>query len=67
MCDLPEDKQTRRKRKAFGWLSATTGLILLNVSAALLSMRKSSALGWALFVAGFAFLSLALRLVHSSH
>ena len=66
MCDLRENKQTRKKRKALGWLSATTGLILLNVSAALLSVRKSSASGWALFAAAFALLSLALRLVRSS-
>jgi hypothetical protein len=63
MCDPPENKQRKKKRKTFGWLSATTGLILLNVSAALLSTRKSSALGWTLFVAGFGFLSLTLRLV----
>src|SRR4029077_18017573 len=48
----PQDKQTSKKRKVLGWLSATTGLILLNISAALLSMCKSSASGWALSVAG---------------
>ena len=66
MCDLPEDKQTKRKRKAFGWLSATIGLMLLNISIAFLSVSKSSLLGWTLFVAGFAFLGLTLRLVRSS-
>jgi hypothetical protein len=63
MLDLREDKQTKKKRMIFGWLSATTGLILLNVSVALLSTLKSSPLGWTLFVAGFAFLRLALRLL----
>jgi hypothetical protein len=66
MCDLPDDKQTRRRRKALGWLSATIGLILLNVSGGLLSASKSSASGWALFTAGFGLLILALRLVRSS-
>jgi hypothetical protein len=66
MCDLPEHKQTRKKRKAVGWLLATTGLILLNVAIAFLSVSKSSTWGWALFGAGLAFLGLALRLVRSS-
>jgi hypothetical protein len=66
MCDLPEDKQTRRKRKALGWLLATIGLILLNISIAFLSVSKSSTWGWALFGAGLAFLGLALCLVRSS-
>jgi hypothetical protein len=66
MCDLPEHKQTRKKRKAVGWLLATTGLILLNVSIAFLSMSKFSAWGWALFGVGLAFVGLALRLMRSS-
>ena len=67
MCDLREDKQTRRERKALGWLLAIIGLILLNVSIAFLSVSKSSTWGWALFGAGLAFLVLALRLVRCSH
>jgi len=67
MCDLPEDKQTRKKRKVWAWSSAVIGVILLNVSVAIVSMSKSSILGWALFGAGFAFLGLALRLVRSSN
>jgi hypothetical protein len=66
MCDLPEDKQTRTRRKVLGWLSAAIGLVLLNVYAALLSVSKSSASGWALFVTGLVFLGLALRLGRSS-
>ena len=66
MCDLPEDQQARKKRRALGWLLATIGLILLNVSIAFLSVSKSSTLGWALFGTGLAFLGLALRLVRSS-
>jgi hypothetical protein len=67
MCDLPEDKQTRKKRRVLGWLLATIGLILLNVSIAFFSLSKSSTWTWALFGAGLAFLGLALRLVRSSH
>jgi predicted tellurium resistance membrane protein TerC len=66
MCDLPEDKQTRKKRRVLGWLLATIELILLNVSIAFLSVNKLSTWKWALFGAGLAFLGLALSLVRSS-
>jgi hypothetical protein len=66
MCDLPEDKQTRKKHKVWAWSSAMIGVILLNVSIAFLSVSKSNAWGWALFGAGLAFLGLAARLVRSS-
>jgi hypothetical protein len=66
MSDLPEDKRGRKPHKVVGWLSATAGVILLNIAIAFLSVSKSSLLGWTLFVAGLAFLDLTLRLVRSS-
>jgi hypothetical protein len=57
--DLPEDTQPRISRKVLGWLIAALGLILLNISAALLSASKSPIAGWALLVAGLLLLSLA--------
>jgi len=66
MADPGEDRQTRKKRKVWAWSFAMIGVILLNVSVAILSMSRSNASGWTLFAAGVALLGLAVRLVRSS-
>ena len=66
MPDLFEDKQTRKKRKVWAWLSAVIGVILLNVSITAVSMGRASAWGWAQFGVGLLFLGLALRLMRWS-
>lgn len=65
MLDLGENKPTKRAHKVWAWLSAVTGIIILDVSITVLLMSKSSVLGWALFAVGLAFLGLAFRLVRS--
>jgi hypothetical protein len=65
MLDLREDKPTKKAHKVWAWLSAVTGVIILDVSIAVLLMSKSSISGWALFTLGLAFLGLAFRLVRS--